>query len=260
VIPASTTSHPVDLLAYADLPARWGITREQTPVGLWVTVPPVPSWRYLARSHGWGILLLLYALSIPAIELFRSAPSVDPALAFPLCLYGSLLALVLWHAWSRLRTRTVLRVTRDALTVARVSPAGRCNPVTWARQIVTEIKRNPFSGKLLVRATGREMTEIPLSPNRDITDWVADAIRQGVFEGEFEPADISDGGPKDPLNAGTRRAHVRSVLSALGFGLATIGVVLLLAPGLMPIGLGLIFISAVPLGIAMGTQKKELYV
>lgn len=258
---ASTTPNGVNLLAYADLPARWGITREQTPTGLWVTVPPVPSWHHLVRSHGWGVGLLVYAVSFPFSELFDRSRPADPTLVFPVCFHGCLLVLVLWHAWSRLRTRTVLRVTRDALTIARVSPAGRCNPVAWPRQIVTEIKRNPFSGKLLVRATGCEMTEFPLSPNRDITNWVADTVRHGVFEEEFEQADVSDGdgGPLDLLNAAARRARARSILSVLGFCLVTVGVALLLVPGLIPFGLGLIFISAVPLGLAMGTQEKKFY-
>jgi hypothetical protein len=258
---ASTTPNGVNLLAYADLPARWGITREQTPTGLWVTVPPLPSWHHLVRSHGWGVGLLVYALILPLFELFDRSRPADPGLLIPVCLYGPLRLLVLWHAWSRLRTRTMLRVTRDVLTIARVSPAGRCNPVTWPKRIVTEIKRNPFSGKLLVRATGREMTEFPLSPNRDITDWVADTVRHGVFEEEFECADVTDRGPLDSLKAAARRTHTRSVLSAIGFCLATVGVALLVVPGLIPfgLGLGLIFIAAVPLGIAMGTQEKKFY-
>jgi hypothetical protein len=62
------------------------------------------------------------------------------------------------------------------------------------------------------------------------------------------------------LSGAARRAHVRSALSAVGFWLATTGAILLLVPGLIAVGLFIIFISAIALGIGMGTQKKDFYV
>src|SRR4051812_38504602 len=59
-VTAPTTPFP---LPYAGPPSRWGVTREQPATGLWVIVPPVPSLRYLVKSHGWAVIPLGLALT-----------------------------------------------------------------------------------------------------------------------------------------------------------------------------------------------------
>jgi hypothetical protein len=124
----------INMLPYADLPSRWGVTREQTPAGLWVVVPPVPSWRYLVKSHGWAVIPFGAALALAATAFFFRSPMYEPAVLEPIGFYGSLFVLVAWHAWRRLRTRTVFRVTHDELAITLLSPRGRGRTVTWPRR------------------------------------------------------------------------------------------------------------------------------
>ena len=116
-----------NLLPYADLPSRWGVTREQTPAGLWVVVPPVPSWRYMVKSHGWAVIPFGAALALAMTAFFFRSPMYEPAVLEPIGIYGSLFVLVAWHAWRRLRTRTVFRVTlRPRALVSRSAAPCSC--------------------------------------------------------------------------------------------------------------------------------------
>ena len=156
-------------LPYADLPARWGVSCERTPAGLWVVVPPVPNWRYLIKSHGWVAIPFAIALCSVSMTLI-GAPARDWELLWPVGFYSTVFVIVFWHAWYRLRTGTLLRVTHDELTIALVAPTGRCRATSWPRAAVTEVKVNPFSGRLLVRAAGRDMAEFSLSPSARAND------------------------------------------------------------------------------------------
>lgn len=245
-------------LPYADLPSRWGVTREQTPAGLWVVVPPVPSWRYLVKSHGWAVIPLGVAVTIAMTARVLRVPTWEPAVLTPVGLYSALFVVVSWHAWKRLRTRTVLRVTHDEVTIALVSPTGRSHTTAWPRRQVTDVKVNPFSGRLLVRAQGREMVEYKLSPNREVTDWVARVVHDAIVGGDFQP-DTLAAGPAKPLTVPFTSGPARSVLSAAGTCLALAGALLLIIPGTRPLGLLLMVVAAVPLGIVLGTQEKEFY-
>jgi hypothetical protein len=254
-----TASTSTLTLPYADLPSRWGVTREQTPAGLWVVVPPVPSLRYLVKSHGWAVIPLGVALTLATTTFFFQSPAHEPAVLPLIGFYGSLFVLVTWHAWRRLRTRTVFRVTHDELTITLMSPGGRGRTVTWPRREVTDVKVNSYSGQLLVRAHGREMVEYKLSPSREVTEWVAEAVNAAVIDGKFEP-DAGDAGPTKLLTTPFATGRARSILSAAGTCLVLGGALLLLVPGIQPFGLLLMIVAAVPLGMALGTQNKEFYV
>src|SRR5205823_5486679 len=110
-------------LDYADLPARWGVCAERDPACLRVIVPPVPNWRYLVRSHLWGVLLFGFGLCSAAATAL-TAP-FSPVNFVGVGIWTTLLAVVVAHAYARLRTRTILLVTADALTVTTCGPFGR---------------------------------------------------------------------------------------------------------------------------------------
>jgi hypothetical protein len=210
-------------LPYADLPARWGVSCERTPAGLSVVVPPVPSWRYLVKSHGWIVIPFGIVLASAIVVRVLRLPTPLANVLWPLALWSVVLPVVAWSAWHRLRTRTVLRVTRDEFIIALVAPTGRCRAMRWPRSQVTDVKINPFSGKLLVRAEGHELTEHLLCPNAEVNEWLADAVRRAVFDGEFAPADPADSGESDLVNAAAEKGHARAALSAVGFCLAAVG-------------------------------------
>jgi hypothetical protein len=211
------------------------------------------------RSHGWAVIPLGFALTLATTTFFFRSPVYEPSVLPPIGIYGSLFVLVAWHAWRRLHTRTVFRVTHDELTITLLSARGRGRTATWARREVTDVKVNSFSGQLLVRAHGREMVEYKLSPSREVTEWVAETVSAAVVDGKFKP-DAGDAGPAKLLTIPFTTGPARSILSAMGTCLALGGALLLLVPGIRPLGLLLMIVAAVPLGMVLGTQEKKFYV
>jgi hypothetical protein len=175
--------------------------------------------------------------------------------------YGLILAMIFARAWWRLHTRTVIDVTPDELAIATVRPSGRGTRRSWPRSNVGEVKRNASDGKLLVRITGRDLLEWPISPIAEVTEWVAQAVNRSLSD-EFAPPAPGDAFPPIVTKG------YRPFMIALAIGLFVAPFLPLIIVSLktgdwMPLiailsigGIGGLIIWA---GITMGTQDKEFY-
>lgn len=191
---------PPLVVPYASLPTRWGVTCTHDDAGgLRVVVPAVPGWRHLELRYRWyaATCLILIGLLTLAVVRDRANPRTGPGdYAF---LYLLLVAVAVVPPWARLCTRTVFLVAGDVLRIHVVAPLGRGHRMMWDRHTVTAVKRAPHSNKLLVRATGRQMTEYAVSPNAQVTEWVAGTVGDAVFAGRAMRTDTETDPPAAPV-------------------------------------------------------------
>jgi hypothetical protein len=175
---------PNATLAYADLPARWGVSVERTAQSLRLVIPPVPHVKDLPRAYLIGTALLAaFVTFFAVIALTRSSPALDDRALVSTVVYGSVLLLLIWHGWTRLSRRVALEVSASVLSIAHLARGGRVvSRTSWPRHQVGGAKYNPSSRKLTIRIIGINLVDVYVSPNRIVTEWVArvldDALRE----------------------------------------------------------------------------------
>jgi hypothetical protein len=175
--------------------------------------------------------------------------------AVPICIGFGVPFLIVLHMLDRLTTRAVIEVTRDSLAITLVSTLFGTRIVTWARKTIHEVKLNPNNGKLLVRATGREMAECHLVPDRELGQKIADIVREAVFLGTFDYGGVA--GRSTRPRSGTAPLLICVLLMAIG------GLILIFVPSTGTAGLGIMclacLLAMITAGITMGTQKKDFF-
>jgi hypothetical protein len=254
--PAQPAAAIPALVPYADLPARWGISVAREPGAVRVAVPPVPSWKHLGLAfHGSAaVLLAIVGGWLYAGFVLRAAP--PDVVVLNAIIYSLPLLIIAAVAAVRLRRRVVLSVTRSSVAVGVLQGHGTGRWVTWPRAKVTQIKINPYNGKLLIRVSGEDLVERYIGPSREANQAVADALAAALRDvpvGEDE----SPGAPADPAALRTRRR----VLIGTGVALLLTALGLLLMPFPFPVlAFYVLLASAVPFGILYGTQDKQFYV
>ena len=184
VIAASAGPAPLPLLAYADLPSRWGVAVQQLADGVRVVVPPCPGWRHLGTAFHVGPAVLAFLVVAGALASF-STGDLAPLLGNML-VYGVALVCVVALAFDRLLRRLVFEVTANEVTVTRVSGFAPARRLGWPRHRVARIKINRHNGKLLFWVTGVTIVEWYVSPNRELTAFVADTLADALGRGGAE--------------------------------------------------------------------------
>jgi hypothetical protein len=178
-LPPLTESGVATALPYGDLPARCGVSVERSPRLVRVIVPPVPGWLHFAWPFHAGIVVLATLTIAIAIATLRSGDLA--ALGVNVSMYGLGLVCVLAVAIGRLRRRLAIEVTSQSVAVTTLRRDRAVNRVEWPRASVSEIKVNPFSGKLMIRIAHTDAVEWFLGPNREVNETVAailaDALR-----------------------------------------------------------------------------------
>jgi hypothetical protein len=243
-------------LAYADLPARWGVTVQRELSAVRIVVPPVPGWRFLPIGLQIAIPLLTL-ITAACVWSFTIATDWSASL-FNTGLYGSVLLLVLAAAVHRLRNRYVLEVDSEKLTIARLLGRSRRLVVACPRPLVVEVKHSSINGMLFLHVGGHDFIELPVSPNAAISAWVAEQLRIALETVPLavETAAVVQRGPETlVLN---RRTQV-VLLSAAG--VMTCAGTAMLFMGATPrfIGAFLILFAILPVGIVFGTQPSKFW-
>jgi hypothetical protein len=258
--PAQPGSASPALVPYADLPARWGVSVVRGPGFVTVSVPPVPSWRYLGGGFHASIAILsaIIVCWFYVGVVLRRAP---PAAFIPQMVAFSIpLAIVIAVAVVRLRRRVVVSVTGALVALGVLDRRGTGRWASWPREKVLEIRVNPFNGNLLIRIESSDLVERYLSPNAEVNRAVAETLAAALRD---VPIGAS-AGAEDELAA--RRVNPvatrtkRRLLLACGGVMFVAGIIMFQMP--FPIhaaGVYVLIGSIVPFGIVFGTQEREYY-
>lgn len=170
-VPTVPPSAPApDMLAYAGATSQRGVIIDRWSGGARVIVPPPRGWRlflyweWLAVAYlgGW------FALGLSDGKLYY----VVGAMA---------IAAFAWMTFTFWRSRAFL-LNDEELCVGFTVGRGYIWIARWPRSAVGEVRMNSVNGKLLVRITGRDMREVSLKANREITREVAAALQQALCE------------------------------------------------------------------------------
>jgi hypothetical protein len=249
------------VVPYADLPARWGVSVVRSPGAVRVVVPPVPSWRHLGGGFHASIAVLsaiVVCWLYGCVVLDRVPPDV---LIPQVVTYTVPLAIVIAVAVMRLRRRIVVSVTGSLVGIGIMDRRGKGRWGSWPRRDVTEIKINPFNGKLLFRIKGGGLVERYLGPNAEVNRAVAETLAGALRDVPVaEPTGAGDEWAVPPADPVAARRN-RRLLLAGGVTMFVAGVIMFLMP--FPIGvLGsyVLLGSVVPFGIAFGTREREYYI
>lgn len=242
-------------LTYADLPEQWGVSCQHEPAAVRVAVGPIRTWGPVFAMYRWWLVGLLAWLALQIGAMVNDRPILWEPIAVIGGVYGYVILLLLLIAYTRLRRRIVFEVTARRFTILIFAPGFSHRTQTWARNEIGDIRFNPYNGKLTVRITGQDLKDIYVSPNRPATEFVARTLDEALRK------PLADVAPEQPTPPKSPSPMVRSFALALSFALFLVGLVIFLTGGnFAPCGMYLLFLSAIPAGILLGTQKKEYWI
>jgi hypothetical protein len=173
-----TPSSPT--LPYADLPARCGIGVERTATSLRVVIPPAPSIKDLPPGLLFGtVAMVAFVVMLLAMGHYNWRVSGDDFAGFfaGVGFYGGALVLLGRACWVRLSRRIVIDIDPRRFCLRHVTRRGRIiSEGCWPRHQIGHAKYNVSNGKMVVRIIGIDMLDVPISGQRQITEWVAGVI------------------------------------------------------------------------------------
>ena len=156
------------LLQYAEPAAQLGITVHREPDEVIVIIPPPSVLRMVFAPSLFGTVLL-GMLSYSIISTERK---------IPLLFVGLFIISAAYYVLTFGRRRAFKFGLRE-VGFGYVMGAKYWWLQTWPRSAIGEVKRNPYSGKLMIRVTGKDMQEYFISRNPDVTQYVVDALLEG---------------------------------------------------------------------------------
>lgn len=244
------------ILPYATAPVD-ALVVEHDAHHLRVTVPPARSWRTLPRGYSRSLsVLLLLEVWILTQALF-SSPDDRNAILPSAFVYALVISLILLCAFLRLQTWFTFILTADDLFLHRRLGRITRSVTRWPRSYLLEVRHNQLENRLILRLKDQDALNLRVSPLPEVTAQVARHLQE-TMTSPLEPSPA----PPAPLQAAMNSSP------APFYAIAAI-LILYLASSLLlffrnPIaGFLLLYISpfvfAVPLGIWLGTQKKDLF-
>jgi hypothetical protein len=250
-------------ISYADLPARHGVSRQLNESSLRLVVPPGRLW----RMHPWvlvGIASTLGTMGFIALEsVGTSGAMVGSADFWTLWIneafYFALLTVLVIYLWQCWRSWIVLDVTPSELVVSRrTSRATRQR--RWPRTQIGEVRRNRSSNKLFVRIVGQEFVEIPISPDKDVVEYVAEEINSALWSLPLSAQALSSRIADSPPAAMPQgRSRNALLIAAIGIAACAVGMLFMGMPWSV-LSIYIFAAAGIPAGIAMGTQGKKFWV
>jgi hypothetical protein len=248
------------ILQYPDLPTRWGIAIESDAQRFRLVVPPVPGWRLLPRAYLTGLIVLtvLFASNIVPPLLHRPVRWED--VYPPLIINGLFATCLLGMAYHRLYRWTLFEVTADRFRIIPWGVLGGASPGDWPRGDILEARANAFNGKLILRIRGQDPLEVFVSANRKVAQFVADQLADALtrqYEVAPNSAQVATIGDGNWRSASSRQRTATN--AAIYMMLALLLVAWCVWPTVGLVLLAAIFLAAIPLGISIGTQRKDFY-
>jgi len=238
------------LIPYAGTPARWGVTVLREPHLFRLTVPPLPSLRYLHPGYwiAFSILLVLMVFQVPL------APRHHWHEVFiPIVTYTIPLSWVFTRAWVRLHRTLTFTITADTFTLTTHLGRRIGRTDSWPRSQIGSAHRNASSGQLIIRITGRDLRDVYVNPNRQVVDFVCAELTQALSATYTDPAPLAPNAPIPEAQRATRPIiRVSWILSVV---VTALFVLTYFVPWIFWAGI----VAAIPMGIYFGTQEKEYW-
>lgn len=256
-MPSLEAAHPVstDVLPYADLPARWGVVLIRSDDRLRIVVPPVPNWKLLGKAFYIPIAILTTML---AFMTFATIQRRDPGGVAAIISYAIPLFSLILVATHRLCRRLVLEIGPSEVSVSNLGSWLSTSRRAWPRGAIGEIKFNASNQCLMIRVSGQDLTDIYVSPHPEVTRWVAEQLDHALRQPLLGPQPVLPM-VHDPAH-GARTRLSRNILVAVALAMLSVGIGLqFLGFPWAVLGIYLLIFSAAPIGIALGTQKKDYY-
>jgi len=241
---------------------NWGIEIRDTPDRFQMTIPPVGGVTALPSTYWVAVAGWLAFAGLIVATIVMAGPDKDGdvgGVIAPFAQVAVIGVIIFWMAWYRLHRQLTIDLSDHWLSLLNRDgePTRR-----WRRADLIEIKANSINGKLVIRAQGQEMRELFIGPERDMAVFVADRLRAAL--GRPIPAATATP-PAEPGPARPPAAPLSAGQLTIGMGLATIATITLIglafaSPTLACVLIGGGVVAAVPVGIYLGTQKKDIWV
>jgi hypothetical protein len=245
-------------LQYADLPARWGVSIEESPSAVRISVQPTFGLGSVFAAYQKAAIVFFLLLALGLLTVVMQRQIEWSAVAANTMVYGMPLLIIAMIVRARLRCRTVFEVTPDHVTYAKVWPSGRGDTTSWPRQRIGYAKLNPYNDQMTLQIIGQNLLQIWVSPNREVTAFVADKLDEALRTVTRE----SDTGVSSlPPLAVPPRSLPRWLLLTMSALMACTGIAIMVSDtAVFPLGVYLVLLAAFPIGIAFGTQPKKFWV
>lgn len=251
-----TAATTASVVPSTDLAGRYGVSVERDGRYVRVDVPPVARLGLLHRGYVVWIAVLLATMVLVRTRLVGESPDRRAFnVLMPLFLYGGPALIVAAVAYVRLHRWAVFVVTAEEFVLyLRTAPFAPRRSV-WNRRDILRVEPLANSGKLYIRVRGEEAVEVYLSPTGEVARAVAGVLEEAL-KSEFERGELPD---VFSFAAGNPRRTKLAIAGSIG--LLVVSVVLLCMPEPYAIfGHYLFILSAVPVGIAFGVQRKEFWI
>jgi hypothetical protein len=247
---------------------NWGIDIHDKPDQFRVSIPPVTRISSLPSSYRRATLAWLTCGGLVFTSVAMAAPTEGGNLAGvipPLVEFVIVGAIIVSMAWYRMNRQLTIELSAHWLSLLN----GDGQPTRrWRRADLIEIKANRFNGKLVVRARDQEMGQLFIGADRDMAVFVAEQLRAALTRPAAhlpQPAPAGDPVPAEPAPAPPPAAPFSSGQITIGLALVTIATIVLIAVAFVSPTLGCVLIggcvlAAIPLGIRLGTQDKDIWV
>ncbi len=241
----------------------WGV-RSETHSGIMrVFVPPIPHIRDLPGAYRWiaalAAMVVLYSL-LAAAPFLRGHPAEAAGFLPGLGIWGCAVLGMLAMARHRLRRQLVIEVDDTTLRVLKIQSGRQTLVGEYSTRQSADVRINRSNGKLLIPIAGTDAAEIFLTPCTPVNYWIAQTLARRISAGsQPDAADRQLWYAGDYLTPARPSSNTRRIMFGASMAVAAIGVAVLFTP-VAPLGFYILLLSAVPVGIAMGTQKKDYWV
>ena len=156
----------------------------------------------------------------------------------------------------------ILEVNRDHFRLLQIRHRVGSVSGEWPRDRISDAHINRYDGKLRFNLQGDDPVEISLSISRQANEWIVERLNLALRETsapEQGHGSVDYASPfvfSDTAARSVRRERIALVICAI---MMAIGVCMFFTP-LGPLGIYMIIFAAIPVGIVLGTQKKEFWI
>lgn len=241
------------ILGYATAPVD-ALVVEQDAHHLRLTVPPARHWRTLPKGYRRSLIALSLWMFWVFTQLFAVPKDERVAVLGPIFIIGFIILLILLAAFLRLQTWFTFIITADDFFLHRRLGRLTRSVTRWPRSSLLEVRHNPLENRLILRLHDQDPLDLRVSQFPEVTAQVARHLQ----EARTAPLQPSPA-PTAPVQAATATSLHVITFVVVAYLLFTV----LLFVKFPPAGVVALYVGpmilAIPLGIWLGTQKKDIF-
>jgi hypothetical protein len=245
---------------------NWGIEINDLPGRLRITIPPVGRVTALPGTYRVATIAWFAFAALIFASVATTGPGKDGdyiGIISPVAQFTIVGVIIFWMAWYRLHRQLTTELSDHWLSL--LNRDGQPTR-SWRRADLLEIKANMINGKLVVRAQDQEMRELFIGADRDMAVFVAEQLRAALAR-PIPPPTVQPTEPvtAQPITAPPPVTPFSSGYIMMGMAMAALALLTLIAvafvsPTLAWILIGGCVLAAIPLGIVLGTQDKDIWI